>query len=90
MHREVQRIRKSGYAVDDEEEEPGVRCVAVPVYHANGAFAAGLSVTGTITQIPMPEVESIAGQATQNRGRILRGGTRRGGWVSDLKRVHNA
>src|SRR6266446_4016958 len=35
MHREVLRIRKSGYAVDDEEEEPGVRCVAVPVYHAN-------------------------------------------------------
>jgi len=62
MHREVLRIRKSGYGVDDEEEEPGVRCVAVPVYHANGAFAAGLSVTGTITQIPLPEIESIANQ----------------------------
>jgi IclR family transcriptional regulator, KDG regulon repressor len=48
MHREVLRIRKFGYAVDDEEEEPGVRCVAVPTYHANGAFAAGLSVTGRL------------------------------------------
>jgi DNA-binding IclR family transcriptional regulator len=48
--------------VDDEEEEPGVRCVAVPIYHANGAFAAGLSVNATVTQIPIPEVESMAAQ----------------------------
>ena len=31
LQREVQRIRKLGYAVDYEEEEPGVRCVPVPV-----------------------------------------------------------
>jgi DNA-binding IclR family transcriptional regulator len=60
MQREVLRIRKLGYAVDDEEEEPGVRCVAVPIVHANGAFAAGLSVAGTITQIPAPEIETMA------------------------------
>jgi DNA-binding IclR family transcriptional regulator len=60
IQRDVQRIRKLGYAVDDEEEEPGVRCVAVPVYHANGAFAAGLSVNGTISQIPMTLIESMA------------------------------
>jgi DNA-binding IclR family transcriptional regulator len=60
MQREVQRVRKFGYAVDEEEEEPGVRCVAVAVYHANGTFAAGLSVTGTITQIPTNRIESMA------------------------------
>jgi DNA-binding IclR family transcriptional regulator len=60
MQREVVRVRKSGYAVDDEEEEPGVRCIAVPVYHANGTFAAGLSITGTITQLPLAEIESMA------------------------------
>jgi DNA-binding IclR family transcriptional regulator len=68
MQREVLRIRKSGYAVDDEEEEPGVRCVAVPIYHANGAFAAGLSITGTITQIPIPEIESMAAQVQSAAG----------------------
>ena len=74
MHREVLRIRKFGYAVDDEEEEPGVRCVAVPIYHANGAFAAGLSVTGTITQIPMPEVEVFASQLQQTAGAFYAAG----------------
>jgi DNA-binding IclR family transcriptional regulator len=68
IEREVLRIRKSGYAVDDEEEEPGVRCVAVPVYHANSTFAAGLSITGTITQIPMPEIESMAAQLRSAAG----------------------
>jgi DNA-binding IclR family transcriptional regulator len=62
LQREILRIRKLGYAVDDEEEEPGVRCVAVPIYHANGAFASGLSVTGTITQIPIGEIENITAQ----------------------------
>ena len=37
---EVAKIRKLGYAVDDEEEELAVRCVAVPVMHADGRFAA--------------------------------------------------
>ncbi len=59
LQREIVRVRKLGYAVDDEEEEPAVRCVAVPVSHA-GRFAAGLSVTGATTQIPMSEVEAIA------------------------------
>jgi len=60
LRRELIRIQKSGYAVDDEEEELGVRCVAVPVFDHNGRFAAGLSVTGTTSQIPLDSVESVA------------------------------
>ena len=39
------KIRKLGYAVDDEEEELAVRCIAVPVHHSDGRFAAALSVS---------------------------------------------
>src|SRR5581483_6749782 len=60
LRRELIRIQKSGYAVDDEEEELGVRCVGVPVFDQNGRFAAGLSVTGTTSQIPLDAVESVA------------------------------
>lgn len=60
LQREIARVRKLGYAVDDEEEEPAVRCVAVPVAHGTGGFAAGLSVTGATTQIPISEIEAIA------------------------------
>jgi DNA-binding IclR family transcriptional regulator len=64
LQREIARVRKLGYAVDDEEEELAVRCVAVPVHHA-GRFIAGLSVPGTTTQIPLGEVEGIARRLRQ-------------------------
>ncbi|MBS1834271.1 MAG: IclR family transcriptional regulator [Acidobacteria bacterium] len=60
MRRELARARSCGYAVDDEEEEIGVRCIAVPVFQPNGQFAAALSITGTTTQIPLDAVEEFA------------------------------
>ena len=60
MERELAKIRKLGFAIDDEEEELSVRCVAVPAFQS-GRFAAALSVTGTTAQIPMTAIEEIAG-----------------------------
>lgn len=60
LRRELTRIRAAGYAVDDEEEELAVRCVAVPVFNPAGRFVAGLSVTGTTEQIPLDTLEPMA------------------------------
>jgi DNA-binding IclR family transcriptional regulator len=59
MASELAKVRRNGYAVDDEEEELSVRCVAVPVYQ-NNRFAAALSVTGTTAQLPMNSLDEIA------------------------------
>jgi DNA-binding IclR family transcriptional regulator len=59
MRRELMKVRKLGYAIDDEEEELGVRCVAVPV-HQHGRFVAALSVTGTTNQLPLDSIDDIA------------------------------
>lgn len=59
MQREISKIRKLGYAIDDEEEELAVRCVSVPVFQ-NGRFVAALSVTGTTAQLPMNAIEEVA------------------------------
>ena len=37
LRRELIRVREAGYAVDDEEEELEVRCIAVPVFHPSAA-----------------------------------------------------
>ena len=44
MIRELHEIRRHGYAVDDGEQEIGVRCVAVPV--VGGPSSIAISVSG--------------------------------------------
>ncbi|MEW6264606.1 MAG: IclR family transcriptional regulator [Thermodesulfobacteriota bacterium] len=39
-------IRKQGYAVDDEENEAGIRCVAAPVFNEEGKVIAAISISG--------------------------------------------
>ncbi len=44
MLKELARIRRDGHAMDEGEQEIGVRCVAVPVHGALGTL--GISVSG--------------------------------------------
>jgi IclR family acetate operon transcriptional repressor len=41
---DIARIRKVGYAVDNGEQELGVRCVAAPIHGL--PFRAAISVSG--------------------------------------------
>ena len=71
LMREVAKIRAAGYAIDDEEEELAVRCVAVPVRHPNGQFAAALSIVGTTEQLPLDRLELIVQKMKQTAASIL-------------------
>ena len=43
---ELGKIRQQGYALDKEEKEHGLICVAVPVYNINNEMIAALSAAG--------------------------------------------
>ena len=51
LRQELKKIRENGYAIDDEENTPGVRCVAAPIYDRSGEVAASLSLTGPVQQL---------------------------------------
>jgi DNA-binding IclR family transcriptional regulator len=44
------QVRQLDYAVDDEEEEIGVRCIGAPVYNGKGEVIAAISISGTKAQ----------------------------------------
>jgi len=46
LREHLKTVRKQGYAVDDEENEKGIRCVAAPVYNEVGKTVAAISITG--------------------------------------------
>lgn len=49
--KEIGKVRTFGFAIDNEENAPGVRCVAAPVYDAQGKIAAALGTSSTIIQL---------------------------------------
>jgi len=46
LREHLKSLRKQGYAVDDEENEKGIRCVAAPIYNEIGKTVAAISITG--------------------------------------------
>jgi len=48
---ELEKIRRQGFAVDMEELEEGVRCVAAPIWNHEGNVVAAVSVSGPVSRI---------------------------------------
>jgi DNA-binding IclR family transcriptional regulator len=57
---ELERVLKRGYAVDDQENEPQVRCMAAPILNDAGRAVAGISISGTIAQITERQMRDFA------------------------------
>lgn len=45
LKRELEKVRREGVAFDNEEVEPGLRCIGAPVHDDAGLLVAGLSVS---------------------------------------------
>jgi DNA-binding IclR family transcriptional regulator len=55
---ELRAIRARGYAVDEQERELGVRCIAAPVRNQHGEVVAAISVAGPAARMPRALVGS--------------------------------
>ena len=52
------RIRARGYAVDNEEHEPGIICIACPILTAGGRLLGAISVTGSTGRMDFDQLEA--------------------------------
>jgi IclR family acetate operon transcriptional repressor len=62
------RIRARGYALDEEEHEVGVGCIAAPVFDEAGAPVAAISVSGPTTRILASDLGELAGLVVRHAG----------------------
>jgi len=54
LHAELERIRAQGYAVDDQENEPGVNCVALPAFLTSPTVPSGaVSISALAYRTPL-------------------------------------
>ena len=65
LRTEIEKTRRRGYAVDDEELEEGLRCIAVPVLDAQRLPVAAVSVSGPSFRVTAQKLPSIANHLLQ-------------------------
>ena len=53
----LQTIKFQGYAVDNEENEEGIRCVAAPIRNYKGEVIAGISISGPAVRITEERID---------------------------------
>lgn len=63
-------IRERGYAIDDAEHEPGLRCIGAPIRDQSGRVFASISLSGPAWKMPMAEVEGLAKIVVHHAGMI--------------------
>jgi IclR family acetate operon transcriptional repressor len=54
------RIRELGYSVDNQEYFEGVRCLAAPVFSANGKVTAAIGITGSTARFSESDIPGVA------------------------------
>ena len=60
LQAELERTRVRGFAIDDQEKNIGMRCIAAPVFNWAGDPVAGMSISGPIARIGDAEIPTLA------------------------------
>jgi DNA-binding IclR family transcriptional regulator len=70
LRREVAKTAKRGYSMDDRENEPEVRCVAVPIFDHDDAVVGALSVSALSARMTVARVRQLGPRLVRTGLRI--------------------
>jgi len=74
LEKELEKIRKEGFAVDNMEHEEGIRCVAAPIRNYENKVIASISISGPsirITEEKIPQLASMVKETAENISKRL-------------------
>jgi IclR family KDG regulon transcriptional repressor len=57
---ELANIRRQGYAIDDEENEEGVRCLGTPIFDRTGRVFAAISISGPAYRLSVSRIKELS------------------------------
>jgi DNA-binding IclR family transcriptional regulator len=67
---DLQRVRARGWALDDNEQIEGVRCIAAPVLNQDRRVVASISLSGPSFRLPDDELENVAAAVIETANAI--------------------
>jgi DNA-binding IclR family transcriptional regulator len=70
LRQACEEVQRAGYAVDDEEEEIGVRCIGAPVFNDKGDVVAAISISGSKAQ--MEDIAAMAARVNETASALSR------------------
>ncbi len=68
--KELDRIRKCGFAIDEEENEIGGRCLAAPIFNHDGYAVASISISAPIQRLPREKIP-VFGEKVRETGMAI-------------------
>ncbi|CCU80673.1 Transcriptional regulator, IclR family [Halanaerobium saccharolyticum subsp. saccharolyticum DSM 6643] len=68
----LKKVKKQGYAVDDEEQEKDIRCIAGPIFNHRGDVVASFSISAPISRMPKERLEELAELVVQYSKKMSR------------------
>jgi DNA-binding IclR family transcriptional regulator len=63
--KELKTVRERGYSIDNEEFEPGLKCIGAPVRNYSGKVVGAISMAGPAFRLTKPNVTRLSGTVIQ-------------------------
>jgi len=72
LRAELVTVRSQGFALDNEENEPGIRCVGAPVLDYSGKAIAAISISGPSERISLERAAQLGPLLWESTRRVSR------------------